>query len=264
MLLHIGGRELHAATHGAGEPTVTLLHGGLVDTRSWGRFLTLLAARTRVVTFDIAGYGRSAPARDRDPFCGAANDCQEVWEHFGVRSSWVLGFSQGGLVAMELARRAPSQVDGLVLVSTAATLDEGGKRVMTRRAEEVRRHGLSPDVQVHVARAFSTRFRTEHPETIARYTAMVQESDPGTVASTLEALASVDKREALRSLPMATLVVAGDHDAQFAPLAEQTASFLADSRVRMISGAGHTVHVEEPDKLAALVLDFMHGRLEGR
>lgn len=135
---------------------------------------------------------------------------------------------------------------------------------MSRRAEEVRLNGLSSDVQIHVARAFSTRFRAENPDVIARYTAMVQESDPGTVASTLAALVVVDKRGTLRSLAMATLIVVGEEDAQFAPLAEETASHIARSQVRVIPGAGHNVHVEEPEQLAAIVLDFVGVRMEGQ
>lgn len=255
----IEGRWVHAEVTGSAGPVVTLLHGGLVDSGSWGELVPGLASWARVVTFDIAGYGASDPAPGRDPISGAAEDCLEIWAHLGVDRSWVLGFSQGGFAALRLAARAPGRVDGLVLVSTAASLDETGRRAMADRAARLRRDGIAQDVEAHLHRAFSPDFVAANPTVMSRYSSMVTEADPEVVADTLEALAAADEFAGLDAVSVPTLVVLGEHDRAFAEMGAKTAAAIPGARLVTLPGTGHTIHVEQPLALLDLVSDLIRG-----
>src|SRR4051812_4704671 len=100
--VNIGHGELHYRSSGvAGDlPDLLMEHGGGGSTNDWSLLEPLLAAHTRVVSYDRAGSGTSP--RD-DLGRGAAANTQrlsQLVEQLGVRKPFVLvGYSLGGLYA---------------------------------------------------------------------------------------------------------------------------------------------------------------------
>lgn len=79
--------------------------------------LTALGLRTYAP--DLRGYGQS---RTKHPFemTRHLEDLDELLTFYGIEQCLVLGWSLGGILAMELGLRRPGVVRGLVLVGTAA------------------------------------------------------------------------------------------------------------------------------------------------
>ena len=103
-----------------GAPVLVLLHGVGVDADAqWGRSLSRLAGSFRVIAPDLRGHG----AGIRAPFgvAAAAGDVAALLPALGVTRAVVGAYSMGGPVALELQRRAPALVGGLVLAATAAS-----------------------------------------------------------------------------------------------------------------------------------------------
>ena len=107
---------LHYEVTGSGPPVV-LLHEGIVDSRSWGKVVPLLAPHHTVVTYDQRGYGRS-PRPDgpysltRRPRLGARRGRRST----GRRS---VGTSRGGRIAIDFTLSQPERVTALVTVASA-------------------------------------------------------------------------------------------------------------------------------------------------
>ena len=82
-------------------------------------FADMLSRRFRTLSPDLRGYGRS---QFRHPFQmqDHLQDLEALLEIHGVQQCIVLGWSLGGILAMELALRRPDRVAGLILVATAA------------------------------------------------------------------------------------------------------------------------------------------------
>jgi pimeloyl-ACP methyl ester carboxylesterase len=54
------------------------------------------------------------------------------------------------------------------------------------------------------------------------------------------------------------LAVAGEGDRRYAAIAERTAAAIgATARAALVAGAGHSAHLEQPERFTALLLDWL-------
>ena len=67
---------------------------------------------------------------------------------------------------------------------------------------------------------------------------------------------------ALGALPMPVLLVAGSRDEKYARISREMSRAIPDATLRVIDGAGHMPHVEQPDEFAGAVLAFLDARCE--
>jgi pimeloyl-ACP methyl ester carboxylesterase len=104
--------------HGAG-PVLVLLHGGgsTVET-SFGALLPALARSHHVIAPEQQAHGHSGDREGPLSFEQMADDTAALLAHLGVTQADVLGFSSGGVVAMQLAIRHPRLVRKLILCSS--------------------------------------------------------------------------------------------------------------------------------------------------
>ena len=72
---------------------------------SWLPIIPLLAGQREIVAIDLPGHGDTAARADSGTFAGLANDLQEYLEHNELTSVDVAGFSLGGRLVLEMARR---------------------------------------------------------------------------------------------------------------------------------------------------------------
>ncbi len=60
----------------------------------------------------------------------------------------------------------------------------------------------------------------------------------------------------LPTLHIPVLLIAGELDTKFTAIARHMAQALPQSQLRIIPGAGHTIHLERPEEFVSLVRDF--------
>lgn len=109
---------LHTVVRGQG-PALLCLHGHPGAGSSMGVFVDHLGDRFTTLAPDLRGYGRS---QTNQPFAIAQHldDLVALLDQRGIDQTLVLGWSLGGIFAMELALRYPDRVKGLILIATAA------------------------------------------------------------------------------------------------------------------------------------------------
>jgi pimeloyl-ACP methyl ester carboxylesterase/DNA-binding CsgD family transcriptional regulator len=77
-----------------------------------------VASAFRFVQYDKLGTGLSDPTTGRATLDERLEELRAVLDAAGIQGTWLLGFSEGGIIALEAARRWPERIEGLVLVST--------------------------------------------------------------------------------------------------------------------------------------------------
>lgn len=119
------GRAMNLVCSGKGLPTVVLESGFGAGAFAWDRVQPLIAAQTRVCSYDRAGYGFSEPGpmpRDGEAI---ARDLDQMLKRAGERGPFVIvGHSAGGLYARLFAARRPREIAGLVLVDTSVPFQD--------------------------------------------------------------------------------------------------------------------------------------------
>ncbi|HEY9878718.1 MAG TPA: alpha/beta hydrolase [Leptolyngbyaceae cyanobacterium] len=110
--------RLHVRVQGQGFP-ILCLHGHPGSSQSMTVFTEHLSRYYRTLAPDLRGYGNS---RTQAAFAMTdhLNDLTELLDQQGIDQCLILGWSLGGILAMEMALRLPKRVKGLILVATAA------------------------------------------------------------------------------------------------------------------------------------------------
>jgi pimeloyl-ACP methyl ester carboxylesterase len=115
------GVSVHYLTAGdPSDPTVLLLHGGVIDcaSLSWGGVIDRLADGRHVVAPDLAGYGESDRPDAGYSTAWHVGVVESFLDDAGLDSPSVVGISLGGGIAIGLALRSPGRVDHLVPVDS--------------------------------------------------------------------------------------------------------------------------------------------------
>ena len=110
--------ELNTEIKGQGYP-ILCLHGHPGCTTSMSVFSNYLSQQYRTITPDLRGYGKS---RYQKTFVmqDHLTDIAALLDKHQIEQCLVLGWSLGGIIAMELALKQPQRFRGMILIATAA------------------------------------------------------------------------------------------------------------------------------------------------
>lgn len=221
---------LWVVRRGSGRPLV-LLHGNGEDHHVFDRLVPVLGTGRELVGIDSRAHGRSPRGEGPLTIASMADDVDAVLAELGLDGVDVLGYSDGGNVALELAVRHPGRARRVVVCG--ANLDPTGLRppallamVATRRALRLLR-GLWPGAV----------------RTIELLDLMVD--DPHLTAADLGGV----------TVPV--LVVVGEHDLIRPEHSRLIAGSLPAGRLVVVAGVGHGVPQRRPATLAHLVDGFV-------
>lgn len=220
---------LHYEEHGAGEPLI-LLHGNGEDCSYFRRQIPAFTPYFRVIALDTRGHGQSP--RGTAPFTISqfADDLLDFMDEKGIGKAHLLGFSDGGNIALLFALRHPERVDRLIL--NGANLTPAGV-VWT----------LWLEIQlVYRFERLRSLWSEEARKKADFFKLMVYEPQI--------------MPEALHALRSKTLVIAGTHDLIRESETRRIAENIPGSRLRFIGG-GHAVAQENPGEFNRAVLTFL-------
>jgi pimeloyl-ACP methyl ester carboxylesterase len=256
LTLRFGGLDVAHVRQGTGPPLV-LVHGAAEDHRSWRFQLDDLSDVATVVAWDEPGCGRSSDPPEDIGVEGLALTLAALVETVGP--AHVLGFSWGGTLVLELWHQRPDLIASLVLADTYAGW----------------RGSLPPDeVEARVA-AVTATLDAEHadptvpglfagpppPEAVALLAEMGVDVRPATLLRALPLMANADLSGVLPTIDVPTLLLWGEHDVR-SPLSVARAfeAAIPGARLRIIRGAGHAAHLEQPEAFTAVVRDWVATR----
>jgi pimeloyl-ACP methyl ester carboxylesterase len=254
--------ELSADEFGKGPP-VAILHGLFGSGRNWRSVAQHLAARHRVVTFDLRNHGGS-PWADGMSYGEMVEDLRASLRARGIERTALLGHSMGGKVAMLTALLHPGEVDRLVVVDIAPSTNQPTLLAYIRamRAADLRgvRRRAEADLQLAEAvpdpaeRAFLLQ-NLVIGENAAQWRLNLQAIERG-----FSEIVGFPDLPAGTVYPGPALFVSGARSNYIQPEHEPLIRHLfPQARIARIEGAGHWVHAEQPQAFLQAVAPFLAG-----
>lgn len=264
--LEVNGAQINVETTGDG-PALVLLHGFTGSTATWAPHLEELARYHRVVAIDHLGHGLSDAPDDpvRYGIGFASEDVLEVLDLLGIGRASLLGYSMGGRVALSVAIVAPERLSALMLESASPGLSDGDARRARAAsdavlADEMEREGVA----AFVARwermpLFSSQAGLSAEARAALRAQRLGNSAKG-LANSLRGLgqgAMPPMHDHLSLIKAPTLFIAGELDPGYCQIGREICGLIPGSRLAVVPGAGHAVHMEQPEPFRRLVLEFL-------
>jgi 3-oxoadipate enol-lactonase len=252
-------RRLYVEEHGEGEPLL-LIEGLGQSMWAWHEQIPVFAEHFRTIAYDTRGTGRSPVPSEPYGIDDLANDAAEV---LCDRSAHVIGFSMGGYVALTLALARPELVRSLVLAATGAGGPDRVPRPSHVRDAFAAAIGLPYDEYGRrtMPLTFSRGWTQRNPEHFEEILAVrgAHPTPEETLEAHIEACYGFYARGCeVERIQAPTLVVHGDEDL-IVPVANgrMLASRLSNARYVELPGVGHNLQLEVPERLNALVLEFL-------
>jgi len=124
--LPINGLNLYYEVYGGlgtSKPPLLLIPGAFMGTDSMKKWADAFAPERAVIVFDQQGHGRTPDASREMSYEQFADDAAALLRALQVERADVMGYSQGGGVALQLAIRHPSLVNKLVSLSATFRKD---------------------------------------------------------------------------------------------------------------------------------------------
>lgn len=244
-----GDRCWTAVTGTPGATPVLLLHGGYLTLESFEPLGATLAVDHEVHAIERPGHGRSPDVDGEYTYERGVDQTVAYLDAAGIEAAHVVGYSDGAIIGLLLARDHPHRVRSLVAIS--GNLD-------------VSAYDLDPDV-IEAAMEGAGSPGDDEPDPHRERHAALSPDGPDhvdVVLAKLRRMWTMPRPIPADSLAVATaptLVVSGERDVVRADHTELIAASLPQGRAVIVPDATHDLVAEHPDAIAALVGDFVRG-----
>jgi poly(3-hydroxyoctanoate) depolymerase len=261
----VDGHLLRVSVRGEGPPLLLVMGlGGNIE--MWEPLERELNAHGfQTIAYDASGTGHSPSRLVPSRMPGLARQAAHLLDALGHPHADVLGVSFGGAVAQELSLANPHRVRRLVLASTTCGLGgvPGNPVALSLLATPLRYY--SPAFLRLTAGVLYGPTVTAR-EDLLRAQINARRARPPTLwgyASQLVASAGWTSFPWLGRITAPTLVLAGDRDPIVpARNARILVRRIPSARIELIRGAGHLLLMDQPQRCAGIIADFLDAGAE--
>lgn len=247
MYLKINGQNIYFQKVGKGRDLI-MLHGWGLNSSTFWPSVDFLKDNLALWILDLPGFGRS----DKPGKAFDANDYAEIVADFikvnKIKKPSLLGHSFGGKISIRLTSIYPNLVDKLILVGAS-----GIKPVPSFRRAFIYPlakivHYLIPDIfnlKSIIREKFYRKIESDY-------------ENAGLMKDTLLKTIQEDLTEQLKKIKNETLIIWGEED-KAVPLryGKKMYQLIENSKLIVIGGKGHFLHVHDPEGFSSYVKDFV-------
>ncbi|MCP4570168.1 MAG: alpha/beta hydrolase [FCB group bacterium] len=258
--INTGEVTLYYEETGAGTPLV-FLHGFTLDRRMWRKQVEYFSRKFRVIIYDSRGHGHSSCPESGYAREDRVRDLKKLAEILKLEKFHLIGLSMGGATALGYAIDYTDNLASLTLVDTAA----GGYQP-PKKYRDYREEALKLGVEETKRRWIRTTlfYYANRDDTIKQELTEMMAGHCGQLWLDPKRGKYQDRDDVSLSqeLKLPTLIVVGEKDRFFIPLARTLHKNIVDSELDVVPGVGHMTNMESPGRFNFRLEQFLE-RVEG-
>jgi pimeloyl-ACP methyl ester carboxylesterase len=188
-----------------------------------------------------------------------ANDILALLDHLEVPEAVFAGCSIGGYTLLELWRRAPQRMTGLVFVCSKPQPDaEANLAKRVANIAQIRAGGTAGFFDVNAESLIGATARERHPEIVGELRGHMNLLPEAVMAVQAGLAARPDSLPTVVTLDAPVLAIAGGEDIAVTPAEmEAFTSAPGGCEFHLLPDAGHFAAYEQPQKIAALLAEWL-------
>jgi pimeloyl-ACP methyl ester carboxylesterase len=266
--------KLFYAVSGSGPPLV-LLHSAWASHEWWRWQIPILSQNYRTYAVDIRGHGRSTPLEKVYSIEGFTRDLKIFLAELGIEETALVGWSLGGIIAMQYCLNHPSKVNALVLIATQGHKNSRLKLKIIFYYLQAHLSLLMDFAQPRKYDRIAQSFPSQSAEWLEwQVKNMLSSKTPKEVCDWIidditnhprknffEVIKSAWNWEAgdkLKQIKVPTLILVGDRDNLTPPrISQLLQAAIPDSKLVIVEDASHYLVMERPELVNAEILKFL-------
>jgi pimeloyl-ACP methyl ester carboxylesterase len=234
--------RMYYEIYGKGEP-VLFLHGGTAFIESFMFQIPFFAKYYRVIAADSRAHGRTKDSEQPLSYRLMASDISCLLDIVNIKKTNIVGWSDGGIIGLELAMRHPERINKMVLIGASTHYE-----------------GLHENFLEKVKKASADNWI--EPMAVDIYKKMAP--DPAQIIVLIEKIKTLwltepaYTQEEISSIKAPTLVITGINEELIKP--EHTmniAQTIPNSQLEFVPNTGHFCPMEDPKRVNRLIFDFL-------
>lgn len=227
--IHSSTADIYYSSYGTGQPLI-LLHGNSGDSRFFKQQTDFFKQYFQVITIDSRGHGKSSHGTQDLSIKALADDVRNIIEHLGLQKVILLGFSDGGNVALQLSLESYENIQSLIIVSG-----------------NLHPKGLKSFVRIPIKLGYYICYSLRKIRWF------------GKMAQMLSLMANEPNMEPsqLSNIKIPVLVLAGEYDVIEKAHTKLISDSIPNAMLKIIEQARHFLLIKEHNKANQIILDFL-------
>jgi pimeloyl-ACP methyl ester carboxylesterase len=239
-LADLRGIRMYYELHGKGPPLI-LLHGGTGDGRQFSKQVPYFEGTYRLIVPDACAQGRTTDRPGPLSYHAMAEDIVALMDRLHVTKARVMGWSDGGIVGLDLAIHHPDRISHLVTFG-AAFRPDGVDASLLAWADTATAAAFGPDMKKGYQAISPNR---DHYEEAMNKIIHMWKTQPNFTT------------EELGRIRAKTFIIAGEHDLVRRDHTEALAKAIPRAKLWIVPNATHGVMIENADQVNPAVRDFL-------
>jgi N-formylmaleamate deformylase len=249
------GIKIYYTRTGGSKPPLILLHGLTANGACWTALAHALEREYDLIMPDARGHGKSSVPDYGYQYEDHANDVVGLIKALKLSPPILLGHSMGGMTAAVVASRKPNLLRGLIVADPTFLSPKVQREVRDSDAADQHRRMLTMSLDELVAEA-----RVRHPNRSSDTLELIARARLQTRVAAFDVLTppNPDYMQLVSAIDIPSLFIVGDRGVVSSTVAEELQHLNPRFQVEQISGAGHGLHYDQPERFAAVVKSFLH------
>jgi len=259
--IEVNGININYEIHGQG-PELILIHGNGGNLTYWEPQVRTFSRKFRVITYDQRGCGESEQPQSGFWMGDFVEELHQFMIALKVTKAYLLGFSQGGAIALLTAAKHPEMARALVLSNSstefAAVVTREQKEMVANMITLIEKGGIARYAEMFASMNFSPGLKERNPAVWDRYYRMLMHSRPETLIGIFEAgVETPPPSPDLIRIKCPVLFVQGEYDTLVTPDKRKRAHESITGSKLVTLPVGHATAAEASEEFNRVVLDFL-------